>query len=122
MLQPSVSASDGEREQGGEGQVIFRFSLQQKQQQGASVPIEVSAPLGSALPPALLCGWAGLTTPCVNHSQTGWAGQRIRADEEERVLFDFLFLSPCCHQNIVSLCQCVMVTAYFFLASVSVCI
>lgn len=56
----------------GEGQVIFRDLLQQKQQQGASVPIEVSAPSGSALPPAPLCGWAGPTASTV--SQTGWAG------------------------------------------------
>ncbi|KAI9538907.1 hypothetical protein NQZ68_008984 [Dissostichus eleginoides] len=46
-------------------EVIFRYSLQQ--QQGASVPIEVSALLCSALPPSLLCGWAGPTTPSVNH-------------------------------------------------------
>lgn len=37
----------------GEGQVNFRYLLQQKQR-GASIPIEVSATLGSALPPARL--------------------------------------------------------------------
>lgn len=83
----------------GEGQVIFRYLLQQQQQQGASVPIEVSAPSGSALPPAPLCGWAGPTTPTV--SQTGWAGQRAMADEER-------LFNPCNHQNTVYLCRCVV--------------
>lgn len=70
-----------ERKGWGEGQVIFRYPLQWQQRQGASVPIEVSAPLGSALPPARLCGWAGPTAPSVNHSLTDWAGQKLSEDE-----------------------------------------
>lgn len=75
-----------------------------------------SARLGSALPPVLLCGWAGPTTPTASQSKTGWAVQRAIADEEERL---FILVT------IRTLCVCVGVLChrvYLCAARVCVCI
>lgn len=71
----------------GEGRVIFRYLLQ-LHRRWASVPVELGYHLLSAhslLPPAPLCGWAGLAAATACYGQTGWAGRPSMADVEELV-------------------------------------
>ena len=80
--------------------------------------------LSSAQLSLLLCsaagrGWQHLVSITAKPVGRGKESGRMR-----RRGFYFIFLSPCCHQNIVSLCQCVIVLSQhdFLIASVAVCI
>lgn len=70
--------------------------------------------IGSAKLSLLLCGWARPTTPTASQSQTGWAGQRAMADEEERL---FILVT------IRTLCVCVGVLCHrVYLCAARVCV
>lgn len=73
------------REERGEGRVIFRYLLR-LHRRGASVPTEVSAPLGSFSPSSCSRSAAGAGSAAACHTLTGWAGRPSMADAEARFL------------------------------------